>query len=255
MAGLVVTLAPLVLLIANRDWFFTPEGFLDPWQYVGFFRLYEDLDYSPEEYKLARLPWILVGHAITRFMPTMSAAYVLHAIFLCALPLTLFGAPYVLLRRTSLSAVVALCLGFYTHMHGPGGWDYNNTPSGPLFLATLWVLVPPSSLRGGAAALTFAGVMAALTAAANLTTVHLFPALLYVHPAAARAESGRRASGRALKGGERLAEPRVVHGPGRCRPRRLADGARVEAEARRGHEERTAAALGIGADHPGRRAR
>src|SRR5262245_12635161 len=195
-AGLVVTLAPLVLLIANRDWFFTPEGFLDPWQYVGFFRLYQDLDYLPEEYKLARLPWILVGHAITRFMPTMPAAYVLHAIFLCALPLTFFGATYVLLRQTSLSAVVALCLGFYTHMHGPGGWDYHNTPSGPFFLATLWVLVLPSSLRGGAAALTFAGVMAALTAHANLTTVNLFPALLYIHLAASRAESGRWPSGR-----------------------------------------------------------
>ncbi len=191
MAALAVTLAPLVLLIANRDWFFTPEGFLDPWQYVGFFRLYEDLDYSPEEYKLARLPWILAGHAITRFMPTMSAAYVLHAIFLCALPLTFFGATYVLLRRTSLSAVVALCLGFYTHMHGPGGWDYNNTPSGPLFLATLWILVLPSSLRGGAVALTFGGGMAALTAHANLLMVNLFPAALYIHLAASRAESGR----------------------------------------------------------------
>lgn len=196
MAGLLVTLAPLVLLIVNRDWFFTPEGFLDPWQYVGFFRLYEDLDYSPEEYKLARLPWILVGHGITRFMPTMPAAYLLHAIFLCALPLTFFGATYVLLRQTSLSAVVALCLGFYTHMHGPGGWDYHNTPSGPLFLATLWVLVLPSSLRGSAAALTFAGGMAALTVHANLTTVNLFPALLYMHLAAARAEGGRWPSGR-----------------------------------------------------------
>jgi predicted membrane channel-forming protein YqfA (hemolysin III family) len=196
MAGLVVTLAPLVLLIANRDWFFTPEGFLDPWQYVGFFRLYPDLDYSPEDYKLARLPWILVGHAITRFMPTLPAAYVLHAIFLCALPLTFFGATYVLLRQTSLSAVVALCLGFYTHMHGPGGWDYHNTPSGPLFLATLWVLVLPSSLRGGAVALICAGVMAAMTAHANLTTVNLFPALLYIHLAASRAESGRWPSGR-----------------------------------------------------------
>ena len=87
-----------------------------------------------------------------------------------------------------LAAVLALCLGFYTHMHGPGGWDYHNTPSGPLFLATLWVLVLPSSLRGGAAALTFAGAMAALTAHANLTMVNVFPALLYVHLAASRAD-------------------------------------------------------------------
>jgi hypothetical protein len=196
MAGLLATLAPLVLLIANRDWFFTPEGYLDPWQYVGFFRLYQDLDYSPEDYKLARLPWILVGHGITRSMPTLPAAYLLHAIFLCALPLTFFGATYALLRQTSLAAVLALWVGFYTHLHGPGGWDYHNTPSGPLFLATLWVLVLRSSLSGGAAALMFAGVMAALTAHANLTMVNLFPALLYLHLAASRAENGRWPTGR-----------------------------------------------------------
>ena len=46
------------------------------------------------------------------------------------------------------------------------------------------------------AALTFAGVMAALTAHANLTMVNLFPALLYVHLAASRAENGRWPSGR-----------------------------------------------------------
>ena len=191
MAGLVATLAPLVLLIANRDWFFTPEGYLDPWQYVGFFRWYQDLDYSPEDYKLARLPWILAGHGITISMPAIPAAYTLHAMFLCALPLTFFGATYTLLRRSSLAALLALCLGFYTYVHGSGGWDYHNTPSGPLFLATLWIAVLPSSLRGSAGALTFTGVMAALTAHANLTLVNLFPVLLYLHLAALRVLHGR----------------------------------------------------------------
>ena len=198
MAALLATLAPLVLLIANRDWFFSPEGFLDPWQYVGFFRLYEDLDYSPEDYKLARLPWILVGYGITRSAPTMAAAYLLHGIFLCALPLTLFGATYALLKRISLAGVLAMCVGFYTHAHGSGGWDYHNTPSGPLYLATLWVAVLPSSLGGGAAALTLAGALAALTAHTNITMVSLFPALIYLHLVASREENGRWPSGRML---------------------------------------------------------
>ncbi|HET9384635.1 MAG TPA: hypothetical protein VFO67_05780, partial [Gemmatimonadales bacterium] len=189
LAGLVVSVAPLVLLIANRDWFFTPEGFLDPWQYVGFFRFYEDLDYSPEEYKLARLPWILAGYGITRSMPTMPAAYLLHAIFLCALPLTFFGATYSMLRKTSLAAILALCLGFYTHAHGSGGWDYHNTASGPLFLGTLWVTVLPSSRRGAPGALMLAGVMVALTLHTNITLVNFLPALFYLHLVASRLEN------------------------------------------------------------------
>jgi hypothetical protein len=191
LAGLVVSVAPLVLLIANRDWFFTPEGFLDPWQYVGFFRFYEDLNYSPEEYKLARLPWILAGYGITRSMPTMPAAYLLHAIFLCALPLTFFGATYSLLRKTSLAAILALCLGFYTHAYGSGGWDYHNTASGPLFLGTLWVTVVPSSLRGAPVAVMLAGVMAALTVHTNITLVNFLPALFYLHLVASRLENHR----------------------------------------------------------------
>jgi hypothetical protein len=190
-AGLVTAFAPLVLLIANRDWFFTPEGFLDPWQYVGFFRFYEDLDYSPEDYKVARLPWILAGYGVTRSMPTMPAAYLLHAIFLCALPLTFFGAAYTLLRRPALAAVLALCLGFYTHTHGSGGWDYHNAAAGPLYLATLWVAVLPSSLGGNPSALVLSGVVAALTAHTNITLVNLFPFLIYLHLVASRVETGR----------------------------------------------------------------
>jgi hypothetical protein len=121
----------------------------------------------------------------------MTSAYLLHAIFLCALPLTFFGATYAFLRQKALAAVVALCVGFYTHPHGSGGWDYHNTASGPLYLATLWVGVLPSSLRGNATTLAFAGALAALAAHTNITLVNLFPALIYLHLAASRVETGR----------------------------------------------------------------
>lgn len=194
--AIVATFAPLVLLIANRDWFFTPEGFLDPWQYVGFFRFYEDLDYSPEEYKLARLPWILAGYSITRSIPTMPSAYLLHAIFLCATPLTLFGALQTLLRQPVLAGVLALWLGFYTHAHGSGGWDYHNTATGAFYLATLWLAVLPSSLRGRPVTLMLAGVMGALTVHTNLTMVNLLPALLFLHIQASRANASQSPSRR-----------------------------------------------------------
>jgi len=60
-ASLVAVFAPLVLLAFNRDWLITPEGFRDPWHYVGFFHNYWNPDFGPGAYKLGRLPWILRG--------------------------------------------------------------------------------------------------------------------------------------------------------------------------------------------------
>ncbi|HEU4690271.1 MAG TPA: hypothetical protein VFS23_17990, partial [Vicinamibacterales bacterium] len=77
-AGLIATVAPLALLLSNSDWFFTREGYLDPWNYVGLFHHYLDPDYLPEDYKLARLPWILVGFLVNSVLPPVPAAYVLH---------------------------------------------------------------------------------------------------------------------------------------------------------------------------------
>src|SRR3970282_763994 len=46
-AGLLAAGAPLSLLLANTDWFFTREVYLDPWNYVGLFHQYLDPDYLP----------------------------------------------------------------------------------------------------------------------------------------------------------------------------------------------------------------
>jgi len=172
---------PLVLLLANRDWFFTPEGFLDPWQYVGFFRYYEDLDYSPGDYKLARLPWILAGYFLTRPLSPLPAAYLIHALFLCATSLALFVGVHALFRRPAMSAVVAMVFGFYTHAHGSGGWDYHNTGAGAFYMATFMMLALPSTLAGSRVSLSLTGAMAALAIHTNITLVNFVPALVFVH--------------------------------------------------------------------------
>ena len=198
-AGLVATCAPLLLILFNQDWFLTPEGYLDPWLYVGFFRQYEDLDFLPEDYKLARLPWILVGYGVTRTLPPLPAAYVLHAIFLCGTPLALFGWAYTLFRRPAFAAFLALWLGFYTHAHGSGGWDYHTTAAGLFFFSTAWIAVLPSAIQGRPAAILLAGGAAALTAHADITLLNVLPALVYVHFLLVRVRTGPQ-PGRALVG-------------------------------------------------------
>ena len=180
-AGLIATTAPLLLLLANRDWFFTPDGFFDPWRYVGFFYQYIDPDYRPNDYKLARLPWVLCGFLVTKLFTPVTAAVVLHAVFLCVTPLGLFIVVQLLLGRPVLAAVTALCLGFYTQGHGSGGWDYHNTSSGAFYLATVALSILPSATQGHRLLLLAVGVMAAITVHNNITFANLLPSLAYLY--------------------------------------------------------------------------
>jgi hypothetical protein len=196
--GLVVTAAPLLLLLQNRDWFFTSEGYIDPWVYVGYFHQYLDPDYRPTDYKLARLPWILSGFVATQLFTPVTAAFVLHAVFLCATPLALFAVMQVLFRLPVLSVVTALCLGFYTQGHGSGSWDYHNTSSGALYLATVALSVVPAAIRGHRLLLLVVGGMAAVTVHNNITFANLLPSLVYLHLRLAYLRTGNLPSVRAL---------------------------------------------------------
>jgi hypothetical protein len=197
-AGLIAAVAPLALLLSNTDWFFTREGYLDPWNYVGLFREYLDPDYLPEDYKLARLPWILSGYVVHSVLSPVTAAYALHAVFLCAATLALFVGIEALFHKPALAAVLALCLGFYTPVHGSGGWDYHNTAAGAFYLATFALLALPSALAGNRLVLAGAGAMGALALHTNITLVNLLPALVLVYLSAVRIFLTERVTARTL---------------------------------------------------------
>lgn len=186
----IIVAAPLVLFLLNRDWLLTPEAWLDPWHYVGFFHEYWNPDYSAGAYKLARLPWILSGVLFNQFLPTLPAAYALHLTYLSAMALALFVGVHRLLGRPALAAVVALMLACYTPAHGSGGWDYHNTAAGAFYLATFMVLAGAGALAGRPLALGLAGVLAALAVHANITFVNFLPALLFVHLRTIHVRSG-----------------------------------------------------------------
>jgi hypothetical protein len=182
---------PLALLLFNRDWMFTTEGYLDPWHYVGLFREYLNPSYSPGAYKLARLPWVLAGFVAHHLFSPVPAAYVLHGSFLIITSLALFAGLYALFGRVSLAAVVATMLGFYTHAHGSGGWDYHNTAAGAFYLLTFMLLALPGSLSGRRLWLVAAGAAAALAIHSNITLVNFLPALIFVHLQTVRVNAGQ----------------------------------------------------------------
>lgn len=177
----IASCAPLLLLLFNRDWMQTHVAFLDPWHYEGFFRHYLNPSYSVGAYKVARLPWILTGFSVNQVLPPLAAAYVLHGVFLCATGFALFLALRALLGRVSLAGVLATVFGFYTHAHGSGGWDYNNTPGGFLYLITVWMLALPVVLAGRPVAMMLAGAVAAVAVHTNILLVNFLPVLAFVH--------------------------------------------------------------------------
>jgi hypothetical protein len=189
-AGSLVCIAPFVLLVFNRDWFFTPDGFLDPWHYVGLFREYLNPSFSPGAYKLGRLPWILSGFLIHKAFAPVPAAYVLHALFFCITTASLFAALYLMLGRLALAAVVATLFGFYNNAHGSGGWDYHNTAAGAFYLLASALVAWPVVVAGRRLPLIVTGVVIALAVHSNIMLVIFLPVLAFLHLTIVRAHTG-----------------------------------------------------------------
>jgi hypothetical protein len=177
---------------------FTPEAYADSWNYVGLFREYLNPDFAPGAYKLARLPWILAGFLTHQLFPPVPAAYVLHGSFLILTSLALFAGLYALSGRVSLAGVAATMLGFYTHAHGSGGWDYHNTAAGAFYLLAFLLLALPGTTSGRRVHCLAAGVATALAVHSNITFVNFLPALVFVHLQTIRVRAGRLPPVRAL---------------------------------------------------------
>jgi hypothetical protein len=168
--------SPLLLLAVTDDWLFTGQGYLDPWEYVGFFLNYGNPEYYENAYKLARLPWILSGWLAYRIVPLTMAPYVLHAGYLLLASAGFWLLVKELFGSATVAALGAIALGFYTHFHGSGGWDYHNTAAGTLYVWALFAVSYAARVEN-AVTLAAAGAMIALSIHANITLVNMIPVL------------------------------------------------------------------------------
>jgi hypothetical protein len=168
--------SPLLLLIVSQEWLFTPQGFLDPWDYVGFFLNYGEPEYYPYAYKVARLPWILSGWIAHRVFPSPAAEYLLHAGYLLLATAGFWLLLNELFHSVSVASIGTLLLGFYTHFHGSGGWDYHNTAAGAYYVWAMFALSRSATHRTRSW-LFGAGALTALAIHANVTLVNMLPVL------------------------------------------------------------------------------
>jgi hypothetical protein len=171
--------SPLLLLLGTGDWLLTGPNYIDPWQYLGFFYHYTNPDYAAGHYKLARLPWILSGWLVHRVSSGVTAAYLLHAIFLVASGCGFFVLLRALFGNFRLALLGAMLLGFHVPFHGSGSWDYHNTAAGAFYI---WALaaVTLAAIKEAAQRAVLSGVATALAVHSNIT-YGVFVPLLVVH--------------------------------------------------------------------------
>jgi hypothetical protein len=171
--------APFSLLVFNRDWFMTYQSYIDAWHYIGFFQYYDQPHYWPGHYKLARLPWVLLGYGIHRLAPPVIAAFVLHGLMLVGMATSMFGAAYIMSRNLLASFVVGTVFGFFVFAHGSGGWDYHNSLAVIAYLATLILLQVATEARPRRTGIELAiGSAFAIALHSNITYINLLPVLM-----------------------------------------------------------------------------
>lgn len=172
---------PILLALIHDDWIYTNVYELDAWFNLGYFLNYFDPAYSPLAYKESRLSWLSVGYVLFQVLPPLLANFVLHVGSLAATAVLVYLALSRLVSRNAAFAASAL-LTLYNPMHGSGGWDYQTTPGGLYFAATLYLLVMAARSDRPFAWLAGAGAAFAAALHADILFVNLLLGLtaLYV---------------------------------------------------------------------------
>lgn len=115
---------PLLLLLIDADWVFTPLNQIDAWVYFGtFVNLPYNLTNFSDTYYVGRLSWILPGYLAHALLPPVAATVCLHlAVFYAASLGCYFCLRATVGRRPAVA--VSLILGAYQPFIDAVGWDY-----------------------------------------------------------------------------------------------------------------------------------
>jgi hypothetical protein len=118
---------PLILVLINSNWIFTPAMLSpDPWFYFAFFRYFNV--YAPSYpsnvyYFVERLTWNVPGFYIYKIFQPELANYIIHLLVYYVAVFSLYGILKILFgRRTAL--ISALLMGSYPWFLRAVGWDY-----------------------------------------------------------------------------------------------------------------------------------
>ncbi len=174
----VIFIFPLVLLLINNSWIFTPATtFIDPWLNVGYFRnLPQHLQVFPDTYYGSRLSWILPGFLIYQLFPPLLANYILHlGVYYLATISLYFTNRLIFNKRVAL--LTTLLMSGYIWFLRITGFDQVNGIGIAYFLLTILLLTCAAKLSRWKNWLFLAGIGYAALIYTNLFLIIFTPFL------------------------------------------------------------------------------
>ncbi|MBV8827840.1 MAG: hypothetical protein JO108_01280 [Acidobacteriaceae bacterium] len=175
--SLLVTSVPFLLCLLNQNWIYTKYSNLDEWMYVGLGYHYLDPIFYATNYKIGRLPWVLLEAVVRGSFSPLVSSWILAFGVLALGNIAFYFALRIHFGR--LPALFAsLFLAGMTFMHANGGADYHNTLAGAFYCLSM--LLAAKCAREGCLArdLVFFGASLALTVHTNPVFINLLPVLL-----------------------------------------------------------------------------
>ena len=174
---IIITLVPLTLLLLNQNWIYARYYSIDEWMYVGYGYHYPDPTFYATNYKISRLPWVLLEALVRGSFPSLVSSWMLAFGVLALGNIALYFA-----LKIPFGRLPALFAGIFmagqTFMHANGGPDYHNTLAGAFYCLSMFLCARCARQGLPLRDLVFFGAALALTVHTNPVFINLAPILL-----------------------------------------------------------------------------
>ncbi|MBW0003927.1 MAG: hypothetical protein JO216_10595 [Hyphomicrobiales bacterium] len=150
---------------------------IDEWVYVGYGYSYLDPTFNVTDYKIGRLPWILLEGIVRGSFSRLVSSWILAFGVLALGNIALFFAlriPFGRLPALSASIFIA----GLTFMYANGGPDYHNTLAGAFYCLSMFLCARCARRQPPGRDLVFLGAVLALTVHTNPVFINLVPILI-----------------------------------------------------------------------------
>ena len=173
----IIALIPLTLLLSNENWLYPKYSLIDEWIYVGYGYDYLDPTFYSTNYKISRLPWVLLEAIVRGSLPPIAASWILTVGILSLGNIALYFALKITFGRFP-ALFACIFIAAFTFMHANGGADYHNTLAGALYCLSMLFCARCAQAWFASRDLVFFGASIALTIHTNPVFLNLVPILV-----------------------------------------------------------------------------
>lgn len=188
LAPTLIALVPVAIGVVYQDVVFSPIGSLDSYMFVGLGLHYNIPTLYASDYKVTRIPWIMVEYWFRHLLSPLAAQYTIQYLVHAALGL---GFYFSLRRALGIAPAFlgSIFLLSYTELYSASPADYMNTFAAVLYVLTFWLVSRAAQQRSPYGTYAAAGATFACTVYTN-TYFGLFTPMLVGHAIMLRRRAG-----------------------------------------------------------------